>query len=96
MPGYTGSNVQERPEEAEKDACWTLRDLERQLVRYIVDNYNQTLDARMGDQTRFQRWESGLLVAPDFISERDLDICVLKNAVLRIFSRLLSSILNIR
>lgn len=38
LPGYTGSNVQERPEEAEKDACWTLRDLERQLVRYIVDN----------------------------------------------------------
>ncbi|MDJ0745370.1 MAG: helix-turn-helix domain-containing protein [Xenococcaceae cyanobacterium MO_167.B27] len=60
LPGYTGSNVQERPEDAEKEACLTLRDLEKQIVRYIVDNYNQRLDARMGDQTRFQRWESGL------------------------------------
>lgn len=33
VPGYTGSNVQERPEEAEKQACLTLRDLERKLVR---------------------------------------------------------------
>jgi putative transposase len=78
VPGYTGSNVQERPQEAEKEACLTLRDLEIMLVRYIVDNYNQSLDARMGDQTRFQRWESGLLVAPDIISERDLDICLMK------------------
>jgi putative transposase len=29
-------------------------------VRYIVDNYNQRIDARMGDQCRFQRWEAGL------------------------------------
>jgi putative transposase len=78
VPGYTGSNVQERPEEAEKEACLTLRDLEIMLVRYIVDNYNQSLDALMGDQTRFQRWESGLLVAPDIILERDLDICLMK------------------
>jgi len=32
LPGYTGSNVQERPEEAEKEACLTLRELERLLV----------------------------------------------------------------
>ena len=80
LPGYTGSNVQERPEDAEKEACLTLRDLERQIVRYIVDNYNQRLDARMGDQTRFQRWESGLIIAPDTISVRDLDICLMKQA----------------
>ncbi len=78
LPGYTGSNVQERPEEAEKEACLTLRQLEQNLVRYIVDNYNQRLDARMGDQTRFQRWESGLIAAPDLLSERDLDICLMK------------------
>lgn len=78
LPGYTGSNVQERPQEAEKEACLTLRDLERQLVRYIIDNYNQRIDARMGDQTRFQRWESGLLAAPDVFSARDLDICLMK------------------
>ena len=84
LPGYTGSNVQERPEDTEKAACLTLRDLEKRLVRYIVDNYNQRLDARMGDQTRFQRWESGLITAPDVLSERDLDICLMKQARRRI------------
>ncbi|HEY9691563.1 MAG TPA: Mu transposase C-terminal domain-containing protein [Oculatellaceae cyanobacterium] len=78
LPGYTGSNVQERPEEAEKEASLTLRELEQLLVRYIVDKYNQSIDARMGDQTRFQRWEAGLIAAPNLISERDLDICLMK------------------
>ena len=78
LQGYTGSNVQERPKEAEKDACLTLRQLEQLLVRYIVDNYNQRLDARMGDQTRFQRWESGLIGMPNLLSNRDLDICLMK------------------
>ncbi|PSB32837.1 Mu transposase C-terminal domain-containing protein [Chlorogloea sp. CCALA 695] len=78
LPGYTGSNVQERPEEAEKEASLTLRELEQLLVRYIVDKYNQSIDARMGDQTRFQRWEAGLIAVPSPISERDLDICLMK------------------
>jgi putative transposase len=78
LPGYTGSNVQERPEEAEKEASLTLRELEQLLVRYIVDKYNQSIDARMGDQTRFQRWEAGLIAVPNLISERDLDICLMK------------------
>ena len=81
LPGYTGSNVQERPETTEADACLTLRELEQRLVRYVVDNYNQRLDARMGDQTRFQRWESGLIDAmPKIIAERELDICLMKQA----------------
>jgi hypothetical protein len=29
LPGYTGSNVQQRPKDAEKDAQLTLRDIER-------------------------------------------------------------------
>ena len=61
-----------------------MRDLERRIVRYIVDNYNQRLDARMGDQTRFQRWESGLIAAPDLMSVRDLDICLMKQTRRRI------------
>lgn len=61
-----------------------VKDLEKLLVRYIVDNYNQRLDARMGDQTRFQRWESGLIVAPDVLSARELDICLMKQARRRI------------
>jgi putative transposase len=80
LPGYTGSNVQKRPETAEADACLTLRELERRVVRYLVDNYNQRLDARMGDQTRFQRWESGLIAMPKLLSERELDICLMKQA----------------
>jgi putative transposase len=80
LPGYTGSNVQKRPETAEADACLTLRELERRIVRYLVDNYNQRLDARMGDQTRFQRWESGLIAMPKLLSERELDICLMKQA----------------
>ncbi len=78
LSGYTGSNVQQRPEEAEKEACWTLRQLEQRLVRYIVNWYNRDLDARMGDQTRFVRWESGLFATPAILSERDLDICLMK------------------
>ncbi len=39
LPGYTGSHVQERPKEAEKEATLMLTDLERLVVRYVVDNY---------------------------------------------------------
>ncbi len=78
LPGYTGSNVQERPEDAEKDASLTLRELEHVIVRFISDRYNQSMDARMGDQTRFQRWEAGLPKVPEVINERELDICLMK------------------
>jgi putative transposase len=84
LPGYTGSNVQERPEDAEKDAKLTLRELEQLIVRYIVDRYNQSIDARMGDQTRFGRWEAGLPSVPVPIEERDLDICLMKQSRRRV------------
>ncbi len=45
-----------------------------------MDNYNQRIDARMGDQTRFQRWESGLLAVRPLIAEIDLDICLMKQS----------------
>ena len=47
LPGYTGSNVQERPEDAEKEASLTLRELEQLIVRFICDRYNQSIDARI-------------------------------------------------
>jgi putative transposase len=78
LPGYTGSNVQQRPEAPEKDAKLTLRDMERVIVGFIVDSHNQDLDARMGDQSRNQRWDSGLISKPPLISERELDICLMK------------------
>jgi putative transposase len=80
LPGYTGSNVQQRPEDAEKDASLTLRQLEQLIARFICDHYNQSMDARMGDQTRFQRWEAGLPEVPDVIDERHLDNCLMKAA----------------
>ncbi|MGC1217914.1 MAG: Mu transposase C-terminal domain-containing protein [Phormidesmis sp.] len=80
LPGYTGSNVQQRPKETEKDSSFTLRDLEHLIVRFICDQYNQSLDARMGDQTRFQRWEAGLPTVPEIIEERYLDVCLMKES----------------
>ena len=59
LPGYTGSSVTERSPVAETEACLTLQQLERLLVRYLVDNYNQAIDVRMGDQSRIGRWEAG-------------------------------------
>lgn len=78
LPGYTGSNVQERPEAVDKDACLTLKDLETVLVRYIVKEYNQHPDARSGNQSRLQRWEGGLMVDPYLYNELDLAICLMK------------------
>ncbi|ACK70509.1 Transposase-like Mu [Gloeothece citriformis PCC 7424] len=80
LPGYTGSNVQERPETVDKDACLTLKDLERILVNYIVDEYNQKPDARMKNQSRIERWESGLPTEPYLYDERELDIALMKEA----------------
>jgi putative transposase len=34
----------------------------------------------MGDQSRYQRWEAGLRGQPELMSERDLDICLMKVA----------------
>ena len=61
IDGYTGSNVQERPKSAEKDACLTLQELETKLVRYIIDHYNQKSIAGKDEQTRYQRWEAGFI-----------------------------------
>ncbi|PSB11833.1 transposase [filamentous cyanobacterium CCP2] len=78
LPGYTGSNVQSRPANAEKEACLTLRELEQRFVAYLVNRYNRGLDARMKTQTRTDRWEVGLLKPPTEIPERQLDICLMK------------------
>lgn len=38
LPGYTGSNVQERPEQAQKEACLTLRELEHRFIAFFLSN----------------------------------------------------------
>ena len=78
LPGYTGSNVQKRPESVDKDACLTLKDLEIILVGYIVNEYNPDIDDRMKDQSRIGRWEGGLMVEPYLYDELDLAICLMK------------------
>lgn len=78
LPGYKGSNVSKRPKDAEKYACVTYEELERILVRYFVDHYNQHLFPRVPNQTRLQRWQAGLIGEPRQLDERELDICLMK------------------
>jgi len=78
LPGYVSSNVIERSPQAETEACLTLLQLERLLVRYVVDHYNQRIDARMGDQSRIGRWEAGRMAQLPLLGERELDICLLR------------------
>lgn len=84
MPGYTGSNVKERPKDAEEKACISLPELEKMIVGYIADNYNQRPDARTQanpltpKQSRIERWNNGLRMAPTLLNERELDVCLMK------------------
>ncbi|GAB4196868.1 MAG: hypothetical protein Fur006_44780 [Coleofasciculaceae cyanobacterium] len=78
LPGYTGSNVQERQEDVDKDACLTLQDLEIILVRYIVKQYNAHTDARLKAQSQFMRWEAGLMIEPPLYEKLDLAIALMK------------------
>jgi putative transposase len=85
LPGYVGSNAVSRSPVAEREASLTLLQLEQLLVRYIVDRYNQGLDARMGDQTRIGRWEAGLTVQLPLLSDRELDICLMRRERRRVY-----------
>lgn len=78
LPGYVNSNVSERSSVAETEACLTLLQLEQLLVRYLVDHYNPAIDARMGDQSRIGRWESGRIAQLPLLGERELDLCLMR------------------
>ncbi|HEY9910076.1 MAG TPA: Mu transposase C-terminal domain-containing protein [Thermosynechococcaceae cyanobacterium] len=78
LPGYTGSHVKQRPKQAESAASLTLEALEKHLVRYLVERYNPSLDARNPDQSRAGRWENGLLGVPRLLGERELDLCLMR------------------
>jgi putative transposase len=78
LPGYVSSNVIERSPKAETEACFTLLQLERLLVRYIVDHYNQRIDARMRNQSRIGRWEAGRMAQLPLLGDRELDICLMR------------------
>ncbi|RZM79153.1 Mu transposase C-terminal domain-containing protein [Leptolyngbya iicbica] len=78
LPGYKGSNVQKRPKDAQKHACISVEELEKELVRYFCDHYNQHLYPRMKDRTRMMQWEEKLAEPPIVPNERELDLCLLK------------------
>jgi putative transposase len=81
LPGYTGSNLEKRPKNCEKHASLTLDDLEKKLVKYFVDHYNQHYYPRVANQKRAERWQ--LLMRPEDLQptgERDLDLCLMKVA----------------
>lgn len=74
LQGYVGSDGVNWLQADLTQRCLTLPTLERLLVRYIVDNYNQSLDVVHRNQTRLQRWQSTLISAPRLLREEDLDI----------------------
>ncbi|WP_088894984.1 Mu transposase C-terminal domain-containing protein [Leptolyngbya ohadii] len=78
LPGYTGGSVKRRPKQVEKSACLTLMELEKHLVRYIVERYNVGIDPRIGDVTRMGRWESKREGQLPLMSDRELDICLMR------------------
>ena len=78
LPGYTGNNIKRRPKQAETNASLTLMQLEKQIVRYLVERYNQGIDPRIGDQTRIGRWETNRPAQLALMSDRELDICLMR------------------
>jgi putative transposase len=78
LPGYTTSRLRGHRKKVKEEACVTLEDLERMLVRYIVDNYNQRPDARTRKQSRVARWQGGLLEEPIVMDESELDILLMR------------------
>ncbi|HEY9908586.1 MAG TPA: Mu transposase C-terminal domain-containing protein [Thermosynechococcaceae cyanobacterium] len=85
LPGYVNSNVTERSPVAESEACLTLMQLEQLLVRYLVDHYNQAIDARMGNQTRIGRWEAGRIAQLPLLGDRELDLCLMRREQRRVY-----------
>ncbi|WP_454844956.1 integrase [Pseudomonas farris] len=57
LPGTTFSNIQERGDyKSEKNACFTLSQLEAVVVKWIVDGYHQTPHRGLKKRTPAQVW----------------------------------------
>jgi putative transposase len=78
LPGYTTSQLKGQKRAVEAEACITLEELEKLLVRYIIDRYNQLPDARGEEQSRVKRWEEGMIVQPELLDGRELDILLMR------------------
>ncbi|MCC5656457.1 Mu transposase C-terminal domain-containing protein [Nostoc sp. XA010] len=81
LPGYTGANVQERPKNAEKEACLTIQDIDKILASFFCEIYNHEPYPKDPRETRFERWFTGMgRKLPEPLDERELDICLMKEA----------------
>lgn len=57
LPGTTFSNIQQRGDyDSEKNACFTLPQLEAVVVKWIVDGYHQTPHRGLDNRTPAQVW----------------------------------------
>ncbi len=62
VPGTTFSNVQEKDTyDSEKEAALTLRDVERYLVEFIVNNYHQRTHSQLQGSSPMRIWQQGIL-----------------------------------
>lgn len=63
---YPMPSVANRSSSNEQCTRLTLKDMERLLVEYFVDEYNQSIPPRNGLKTRLQKWEFGLRSSSEF------------------------------
>lgn len=52
----------------------TLAQLDRLLVQYIMNEYNQSLHPRGRSQTRLERWQAGLASSPEVLLEQNFEV----------------------
>lgn len=84
LPGYTTNRAQPHMSQIKADACLTLKQLDRLLTRYIVDNYNQQPDA-CSQASRLARWQSGLMAQGSPPQERELDLLLMRQHRRRVY-----------
>ena len=85
LPGYTTAEAKSHLKSIQAEACLTLEQLEGLLIRYIVDNYNQQVDARDRQQCRIERWRSGQMAQGVPPEERELDLLLMRQHRRRVY-----------
>ncbi|MBG1245522.1 integrase catalytic domain-containing protein [Nostoc sp. NZL] len=68
------SNLQASRGLSGEDDFVTLEVIEKILVHYIVNNFNQQSSTYLSGSTRQEMWEAGLISMPQIIQEHELDI----------------------
>ena len=85
FPGYTTPRLKEYRVAAEGDACLSLAEVEKHLVRYIADHYNQRPDARSQRESRMERWKSKCIAMGVPPKERSLDVLLMRQDERRVY-----------